>query len=277
MKLPFSVTVPGHDGQAPPWVHSRTFTSADPVDDAIGANPRLADMYEEAYMPDVNGTLVQALSTTPNTRMALLDTAPAMLWNLDSTFGATDDTGNGRSANTLVGGITVGGFADSPVSTATTCTSFDGLDDGLAVTTYNPFTGAMAVMGWTKKTNSTQEVIFYDNTFEVAFQITPAINKVVLYTDVSLGAATVWTYPWPIGQWVHWAVSVTDATNSSSFYANNQLVGTNSTAFAFDPGATYFRMGNYPGQNLNAKTAYLATWGREITPAEVSTIYSARV
>ena len=283
MGLPFTITVPSaRDGRAPPWDDSRTFSTADPVSDSIGADPRRADLYAEAYMSSLDGEMVQALSTTPNPRMVILNLNPILYWPLDALFGMQDQSGNGHHG-TGRDSIVIGGLADSPLSTNTTCTQFNGTGQTVRAAGWNPYTNgsSLTFCGWAMQEASAGiDTIFSSNSSaeHPRLRINSGSNDLSWNPDNTGGSASTYADAWPgPDRWVHWAISFNESTDACRLYIDGSLYQANSNSSSYDavPGDFQVAASSTSANVFGGRMAEVAIFDTILSDADVASIYDS--
>ena len=120
-------------------------------------------------------------------------------------------SGNSRNG-TGAGGISIGGFSDSPISGGSKCTDFDGADDKITSGYTGCFTNGSPTTfeGWAKRdVRTAYHQIFGDAGSNSAGSLRVDQNSQQVTMNVTTGTPT-WAGAWPRnGEWVHW-VLVTD-------------------------------------------------------------------
>lgn len=206
-------------------------------------------------------------------RDLILADGPSLYWPLDSTYGATDQSGNSRNGSAS-GGITIGGFADSPIADEATCTDFDGSNDAIT-SSYDPYVDGTTrtFSGWAyRDTSATQDNLIGSSAAGVLLRL--ETNQVVnFYADWSFGGANVGTWPGNT-QWVHWALIYIQGT-SAQLYLNGVPGSAVAYTRAWLSTASALYIGSlYP---FDGKMAHVAVWERALTASEVQSHYRAGV
>lgn len=182
----------------------------------------------------------------------VLGLGPSLYWDLAAN-GATDLSGNGRNG-TGVGGISLGGFAGSPISGETTSTDFDGSAHYVS-STYTPFTNgsSLTICGWANRdTVSSGDALFGSDaaTTNVRCYL-QTNNDLNLDLDDSAGTATGWVGYWPgTGSWGFWVVTINETTDLAEAYLNGTSANVSSVT---DP---YNTPGNFKVGARGATTGF---------------------
>lgn len=211
-------------------------------------------------------------------RNLILADSPALYWPLDATYGATDQSGNGRDG-TGKSGITIGGYSGSPISGESTATDMDGSNDHLD-STYAPFTtgATVSVAGWAYRDNTAAAHALYgsDGGPAASFvRLDSGGQDVTVTFDNNDGWGT-FAGAWPgSAQWVHWAVVMNESALTIDLYINGSHVGQQSFALGF-PGGNFTLGVRHASTNpFNGKMAHVAVWTRAVTPSEIQSHYAA--
>lgn len=205
-------------------------------------------------------------------RSLILADSPSLYWPLDATYGATDQSGNGRDG-TGAGGVSIGGYSGSPISGESTSTDFDGSNSAVANMSYSPFTNGQSYTycGWYNAdvVSGWQALLARGSgaQFELA----------LVDSDVLLGVGSQepsWASAWPgVGQWVHFAVIFRESANTATLYINGAVVSTIAHTGSFGA-STGLRVGLWDAADpLNGKLAHVAVWERELTASEIESHY----
>jgi hypothetical protein len=209
-------------------------------------------------------------------RNLVLSLGPSLYWPLDATYGATDQSGNGRNG-TGAGGITIGG-GGSPFAGETTSTDFDGIDDRIT-STYNPFSAGTirSFAGWANRdTSGANHVLFggMNASGEPQLQLDGSQN-VHWYAD-SGGSNANWAAAWPGNtQWVHWGLVFDDAGDQASLYINGGLISTQTfTGVYSSPGTISFGSVVTGFSWFDGKQAHVGVWERGLAPSEIYSLYT---
>jgi hypothetical protein len=168
---------------------------------------------------------------------------PSLHWRLGEGSGttATDASGAGHTG-TYNGGFALGqGGALAGSSNASV--DVNGTN-GRVNSTYNPFAngGVITVEGWANRDTSTTDDVLFGGTGSTPPRLVIAAgsNDVRFRPVPSGGAEQSWTNAWPgTGQWVHWAVVLSESTDTAELYINGVSKGTRtvSQAYATTPGS----------------------------------------
>lgn len=211
-------------------------------------------------------------------RNLILADSPALYWPLDATYGATDQSGNGRDG-TGQGGITIGGYSGSPISGESTATEMDGSNDHFD-STYTPFVtdATVTVAGWAYRDDTAAAHALYGSDGDDAsFVRLDSGGQNVVVTFDNNGTWRTFTGAWPgSAQWVHWAVVMDDLARIIYLYINGSYVGQKSGSALGFPGGNFTLGVRHGAANpFNGKMAHAAVWERELTASEIKSHYAA--
>src|SRR3954454_3745058 len=174
---------------------------------------------------------------------AIQTDAPSLQWRLGEGSGtvAADASGHGH-AGTYNGGHTLG-QSGALAGSSDPASDFDGTN-GRVNSTYNPFAngGQITIEGWANRdTSTTDDSLFGGNgSAPPRLLISAGSNDVRFRPVPSNGAEQLWTNAWPgTGQWVHWAVVLSESTDTAELFINGASKGTRtvSQAYATTPGS----------------------------------------
>lgn len=216
-------------------------------------------------------------------RDLILADGPSLYWPLDSTYGATDQSGNGRDG-TGAGGISIGGFSGSPIPGEATSTDFDGSDDVITAASYRPFqTGVTTTVScWVYRDDSSATHNVVSGTANASPSIaliTGSQNVRWRPTGNSATGQVTWSGAFPGNAvWTLLDLIYVQSSGSTSLYINGALVSTQTAGTSI--GSTNpLRLGRLGAATnpLNGKLAHFASWERALTASEVQSHYRAGI
>ena len=154
-------------------------------------------------------------------------------------------SGNSRNG-TGAGGISIGGFSDSPISGGSKCTDFDGADDKITSGYTGCFTNGSPTTfeGWAKRdVRTAYHQIFGDAGSNSAGSLRVDQNSQQVTMNVTTGTPT-WAGAWPRnGEWVHWVLVTDEANDMAELFLNGVSKGVVYTSWSFGSGSG-FQLGN---------------------------------
>lgn len=215
--------------------------------------------------------------SNPTYRSLILADSPSLYWPLDATYGATDQSGNGRNG-TGAGGVSIGGYSGSPISDESTATDFDNTDDRIT-STYAAFVnGSVRTFeGWAWRDGSTDTDTLFGATGQSPYlDLSSGSQNVVFDPSINDAGGTVtWTSAWPgNAQWVHWALVFSESADTVSLYINGALVSTQAATQAYNAGVGVFQVAARAAANFfDGKMAHVAVYERALTASEIQSHY----
>lgn len=235
---------------------------------ALGGKAALSHTHAQSDVTGLTAALAAKVATRTYRATVLAD-SPALYWPLDDTYGANDQSGNSRNGSAS-GGISIGGFSDSPLPGGSKCTDFDGTDDKITSSYTGCFTNGSPVTfeGWAKRdTRSSYSQLFGDGGNNSAGLRVDQTSQQVAMQAVT-GAPT-WAAVWPRnGEWVHWALVADEANDVAELYINGQSRGAVYTSWSW---------GSYTGFLLGSRQDAALWWdGKQAEVAIYPSLLSAR-
>lgn len=208
-------------------------------------------------------------------RATVLADSPSLYWPLDDTYGATDQSGSANNG-TASGGITIGGFSDSPIPGGSKCTDFDGTNDRITSSYTGCFTnGTVATFeGWAKRDgHSAYHQLLGDvGNNANGLRIDTGSQQVVF----NAGSGTFnWAGAWPRdGEWVHWVLVSDEPNNMAELYINGVSKGASYTSWAWGA-AGGVQLGNRQDTALpwDGKMAEFAIYSSLLSARRIMTHY----
>lgn len=214
-------------------------------------------------------------------RDLILADSPALYWPLDSTYGATDQSGNSRNG-TGAGGISIGGFSSSPISGETTSTDFDGSDDHLTSTYKYAALSVFTFSAWLyRDTNAANQHVFQADQNQAPGLRFPSGAQNVVWRPISNSTTgeITWSNAFPGNTtWAMLTFSFNTGTGNGSLYINGAFVSTQNTATAYGgtPATANFLLGRLNTVSpWDGKMAHIAVWERALTASEIQSHYQA--
>jgi hypothetical protein len=211
----------------------------------------------------------------------IVDMDPALYWALDNIDGGADLSGNGRGA-TAQGGVGIGGSGTTllPALGGPTSTDFDGTDDRIVASGYNPFVPgeALTIIGFTHRDTS--------NTADTLLGTTTAPAEVILmtgddsqgnlplfYTNPGVDGDHQLTGPWTTGPRM-FALTYDDPTSDAHLFFDGVEIGSDLSGSGFGTPSGDFQLGRGgTASPFDGKVAQLAIFERVLTTQEIADIY----
>lgn len=214
-------------------------------------------------------------------RAWVLSMDPTLYWPLDSTGLATDQSGSGYNG-TGAGGITLGGFAGSPITGESTSTAFDNSNDVVS-STYGPFVngGAITVCGWAYRDGTTTDTLFCSSSLtannQTLLRLENGSQDVKFWAQVGLASPITWSNAWLATQWVHFALVFDEAQNLAKLYVNGSLVSSQAETDQYHANPGFFQIGNraFNSDPFGGKMAHVSVHDRALSAAEILTLKNA--
>lgn len=216
-------------------------------------------------------------------RDSVLALVPSLYWPLDATYGATDQSGNGRNG-TGVGSVSIGGHsATAPPFVGQgdgTCTDFDGTDDRVT-STYAPFTNATVRtwIGWGYRDTDTGDDALWGSTGDgdnLKLQANPPADTAQFTTFGGGSESDGWS-GWSVTTWYFWALVFDEPGDTVSLYLNGSLVSSLAHPGTYFAGDGNFEVGmsgssSYP---FDGKQAHVAVFEFGLTSLQIADLYTA--
>ena len=212
----------------------------------------------------------------------VLGYTPGLYWTL-GVGGIIDRSGFSRSG-TASGGVTVGGYSTTlPINGTDTATDFDGVDDCIT-SSYNPFTNGSnrTFMGWAyRDTSTSNDALFGSSSATAGTWVRLLLNtgsQDVAFTVNGATNSVTWTAAWPGNtQWVHWALTFDETTDTAELFINGVSKGTKTVAQAYNatPGNLLIGAFANSADPFDGKMDEFAVYQKVMTEGEIRTIYQA--
>src|SRR4051794_22674283 len=206
---------------------------------------------------------------------------PSLQWRLGEGSGtvAADASGHGH-AGTYNGGHTLG-QSGALAGSSDPASDFDGTN-GRVNSTYNPFAngGQITIEGWANRdTNTTDDTLFGGTgSSPPRLKINTGSNDVSFRPIPTDTTAHLWTNAWPgTGQWVHWAVVLSESTDTAELFINGASKGTRtvSQAYAETPGDFQAGASGNTNNPFDGKLDEVAVYEHGLSAARIAAHYQA--
>lgn len=202
-----------------------------------------------------------------------------LLWPLDATYGAEDQSGNNRDG-TGSGGISIGAFADSPLDLETHSTDFAG-DDDLIASTFAAVaaSGVRTMIGWAyRDASATTDVLWgTDHNQGPVLRLVSGSQDVVFRpTANSSTNQRTWSGAWPGNAvWTLYELVLDRDANTVELYLDLELISSQVLG-AYTTTAGLFRLGNSSAATSNpfdGKMAWSGLYTGRLSRAEARDIF----
>lgn len=205
---------------------------------------------------------------------------PGLYWTLDALTGATDLSGNGRNG-TGVGGVSIGGFTDSPIIGASkSSTAFDGVDD-IVTSTYACFVGGSTrtFEGWVfRNSNSNFNIILggsggstppdlYLDANNDGFNFEPRFSGGPSFGTIWIG----------YGAWGYFAMTWIDGVSGTANICGHSTAPVNDSGTYSSPGN--FQIGDAGGVGvaMNGNLSHIAVYEYGLSLDQMCNHYNAGI
>lgn len=182
-------------------------------------------------------------------------------------------------------GYPVGGYMDvrncmlfegsAPIPYADPTTDPDWTWSGTPHASYSstgPFANGSSrtFMGWAyRNTSDTADALLGSSTATVIVRLDSGGNNLSFFPS-NLAAGSTWTSAWPgNGEWVHWALTFNEATDTANLYINGEFVSAKTNAVQFPAGASNLHIATRSVEFFDGKQAWVSVHSRALTASEI--------
>lgn len=232
-----------------------------------------------SYTDRVSGTIRLARGIRAETKAL----NPSLYWPLDATYGGNDQSSGGANDGSGGGGITLGGYAGSPIADEATATDFDGTDDYVSNASYSPWVNGRATSfaAWVKKDDFAGYQAFFTNdsgsVFEAAYFPDVATQLWFWAFDAGTEQENLGNLPASGVGWMHLAVVFDEPNDTVTGYFNGIAQAPQSHTSAWNTGTGIriglLREGSWP---IDGQMAHFAVFEYGLTAAQVSLLWESR-
>ena len=125
-------------------------------------------------------------------------------------------------------------------------------------------------MGWAwRDTSSSADTLLGGSAASVMVLLDSGGNNLSFFPS-SAGAGSTWTSAWPgNGEWVHWALTFNEATDTANLYINGEFVSAKTNAVQFPAGAANLQIAARATEFFDGKQAWVSVHGRALSSEEI--------
>lgn len=125
-------------------------------------------------------------------------------------------------------------------------------------------------MGWAwRDTSSSADTLLGGSAASVMVRLDSSGNNLSFFPS-SAGAGSTWTSAWPgNGEWVHWALTFNEATDTANLYINGEFVSAKTNAVQFPAGAANLQIAARANEFFDGKLAWVSVHGRALSSEEI--------
>lgn len=125
-------------------------------------------------------------------------------------------------------------------------------------------------MGWAwRDTSSSADTLLGGSAASVMVRLDSGGNDLSFFPS-SAAAGSTWTSAWPgNGEWVHWALTFNEATDTANLYINGEFVAAKTNAVQFPADAANLQIAARTTEFFDGKQAWVSVHSRALTALEI--------
>jgi len=125
-------------------------------------------------------------------------------------------------------------------------------------------------MGWAwRDTSSSADTLLGGSAASVMVRLDSSGNNLSFFPS-SAAAGSTWTSAWPgNGEWVHWALTFNEATDTANLYINGEFVSAKTNAVQFPAGAANLQIAARGTDFFDGQQAWVSVHSRALTALEI--------